>query len=245
MTKIDNRLLERNIVNIPAIVNGYENDNLKWETAASIFNLSKNSVGLILHRSCQIGRLLLLTAPIPIELRGDDQNEENYSVWGIVQHCTLIAGEEPTENFMAGIALIGQEPPTSYLINPLQNYRLCGINQNGLWKIEEVEQEFVPRKFQRFRCSIEVFLGLLDEQSNLAGGEKVVTDNISIGGAAVFSNLDLKVGDCVKFIANEYEFTALAIVRNSQQYDNQKFLLRLEFIAGKFPIEKIRRLISE
>ncbi|MEK7724135.1 MAG: PilZ domain-containing protein [Acidobacteriota bacterium] len=236
MAQIEDFVLEQNILNIPVKVKGIDFDKWEWEEKTDIVSVSRNSRGIILSRKCQIGHLLCLESDFNAE---SESVAGNYgAIWGIVQHCTLISAKNSVEKFNVGLALIGENPPDDYFENPTQYYRICGIGKDGFWKIEQTEVEFIPRKHPRFLVSIEVFLGILDDSSNLGKGEKVLTENISFGGAAVFSDLALNKGDCVKFISAQYEFSALAVVRNITKIPNNKQKIHLEFIAGKFPVEK-------
>ena len=240
MTELDEILPEKNSVNIPITVKGMGKENGGWEETANIINLTKNNMSFTLNRKCQIGHLLCLANPVDSEPEGVEKSEENCSVWGIIQQCTRLPTEnEVGENYHVGIALIGDAPPVSYFENPSQYYRLSGVSHNGFWIVEETAKEFISRKHPRFFASIEVFVALLDDSLNLAEGGKVLTENISFGGAAVFSNLQVEVGDCVKFIAAKYEFTALAVVRHITRFNDGKQKVHLEFAAGRFPLEKL------
>ena len=241
MTQIEDFVLEQNIVNIPVIVKGIEQNSDIWEETTDIVSLSQNSRGIILSRQCEIGHLLCLATPEEYDMDSmrDPALEKYKSLWGIIQHCTLISGKDSSEKYNIGLALIGENPPDEYLENPAQYFRLTGVNYNGFWKIQATEKKFFTRKHPRFLVSFEVFLGVLDDSLSLGEGEKVLTENISFGGAAVFSNLELNLGDCVKFISARYEFSALAVVRNITKLSNNKQKVHLEFLAGRFPVEKL------
>lgn len=239
MSKVEDLILKQNIITIPAIVKGRETINDYWEESTNIISTSINTMGITLSRQCQIGHLLCLAPQTDVEVAGNIRFEEDHFIWGIIQKCTLIPGKDLTEKYNVGIAIIGTIPPASYFTHPLQYYRIFGVGENGFWKIEETEKEFITRKHPRFLVSIEAYIGLLGETLTMDEGEKVLTDNISFGGAAVFSNLDLEIGDCVKFIAAKYEFSGLAVVRNLTQLPNQAQRVHLEFLAAKFPIEKL------
>lgn len=240
MTEIDQILPEQNAIKIPIIIKGIEKDSGEWEENTNIITLSKNSMGFTLNRKCQIGHLLCLANPADSESESSKQNLENCSAWAIIQQCAALPSENTqSENYHVGVALIGDAPPISFFENPSQYYRLSGLSNSGFWIVEETAKEFISRKHPRFFASVEVYLALLDDSLNLAEGEKVLTENISFGGAAVFSNLKVEVGDCVKFISAKFEFSALAVVRNLTQYANGKQKIHLEFSAGRFPLEKL------
>lgn len=240
MEQVEKRSSERESVEIPGFVKGQDANKIPWQENIRVTSLSKNSAGIEIPRKCRIGNLIFLSAPIPLEMRSNKSEKENYEIWGIIQHCTPFTKEDNTNEYHLGLALIGEKPPNSYVGNPMQHYRLKGISSNGFWNIEETEKEFIIRKYARFWANIEVYLGILDEHSDLSGGEKVFTENISAGGVAALTNLEISKGDCVKFIAADYDFSALAIVRNVQKMANQKMKVHLEFAVAKFPMEKLK-----
>lgn len=237
MTQFEEVLPEQNDISIPVIVKGIENEN--WEENSHVISVSKNNLGFTLNRQCNIGNLLWLDTLDNNKSLG--QSDENQKVlWGIVQRCTSLGENNSPQIYHIGLALIGYDPPSSFVSNPSQYYRICGISYNGFWKVEETEKEFITRKHPRYLASIEVFIGLLNDTFNLEGGEKVLTENISFGGAAVYSNLEVEIGDCVKFISAQHEFSALSVVRNITRYTTGKQKIHLEFVAGKFPLERLR-----
>ena len=239
MTKENTRSFGRADIKLPAILKGQETSSKTWEEQALIYNISRNSLGLFLNQEYKVGRLVSVTAKLPKEFDSGYKNGEETTIWGIIQHCTLIGVNNPAGKYHLGVALIGDTPPISYVANPLQNYRLCGVDEKGLWKVEEAGKEFIVRKYPRFIANIEVFLGQIDDRGQMFGGERVITDNISVGGIALFSSLDLSVGDCVKVVAAKYDFSGLAVVRNVTSKNNRKAKVCLEFLSARFPIDKL------
>jgi hypothetical protein len=239
MSDFEDLIPERNEIKIPVIIKGLEKENGEWQEQTNVISHSKNNLGFTLTRKCQIGQLICLDTQNNFKQIIKTKEDEGREVWGVIQRCTSLGDSKLEKSYHIGIGIIGLEPPVSYFENPAQFYRVCGINYQGFWKVEESENEFVTRKHQRYLASVEGFIGLLNDSFNMEGGEKVLTENISFGGAAVFCNLNLNIGDCVKFISAQYEFTALSVVRNITRYSNNKQKVHLEFIAGRFPIEKL------
>jgi hypothetical protein len=238
-TQLDDILPEQSNLYIPVIIRGKENAQANWEENTGLTSLTKTTMAFTLNRSCQIGQLLSLEVAPEAEIHVATNLEKGRVVWAIIQSSTSLGGNESGGNYHTGVALIGDTPPASYFFNPLQYYRFSGVSHNGFWRIQETEKEFITRKYPRYPVEIEVYLGLLDDSLNMAGGEKVTTENISFGGAAAFTDLDLTIGDCVKFISAKHEFTALAVVRNIREYNNNKRKVHLEFVAGRFPMDKL------
>ena len=112
------------------------------------------------------------------------------------------------------------------------------MNADGLWKIEEAKSAFKVRKHARFRKHIDHYLALLDSKQRTIGGERTVTQNISKSGAAVYTTLDVGVGERVKFICEQFDFSGLAVVCNRQESESDEpARLHLQFVENTFPVE--------
>lgn len=220
------------------VVKFKESDESFSKEVADVITTSSSGAGFYLKRKCEVGHLISLMMPLPAHQRSYDHKKELYSVWGLVQHCHEIAGDDGTA-YHVGVAFIGKHAPGSYDRNPKQNYRICGMNDNGLWKVMEAAAPFKTRKDMRFWKSIDLYLALLDGQKASLGGEKTITENISKSGAAVISTLDISVGDRVKFISAEYDFSGLAVVCNRQIGEDNRLRLHLQFVENTFPVELI------
>jgi hypothetical protein len=176
---------------------------------------------------------------LPPHLRCYDHDEEFYQVWGLVQNCNF-AGNNESHAYQIGVAFIGNEAPESYEANPSQNYRICGMNDDGLWKVTEADSRFVQRKELRYWRKLKLYLAMIDARRESVGGERCATENISRHGAALITNLELHVGDRVKLISEEYDFSSLAVVCNVRASEDGKTRANLEFIGHTFPVEKLR-----
>lgn len=206
---------------------------------ADIISVSSSGAGFILKRRCSVGHLVSLTMPLPPHQRSYDHKKELYSVWGLVQHCHEVVAEGKT-SYHVGVAFIGKHAPHSYDSNPDQNYRICGMADDGLWMVKEAAAPFKTRKDLRFWKSIDLYLALLDSQKGQLSGERTTTENISRSGAAVISTLDVNVGDRVKFINEKYDFSGLAVVCNRQIGEDKRTRLHLQFVESRFPVELIK-----
>lgn len=218
------------------VVKFKESDDSICKEVANVITASSSGAGFYLKRKCEVGRLISLMMPLPAHQRSYDHEKELYSVWGLVQHCHEITAEGEM-TYHVGVAFIGKNAPGSYERDPNQNYRICGMNDDGLWKVKEAAAPFKTRKDMRYWKSIDLYLALIDSQKALLAGERTITENISRSGAAVISTLDVNVGDRVKFISEGYDFSGLAVVCNRQIGDDNRPRLHLQFVENKFPID--------
>jgi hypothetical protein len=113
------------------------------------------------------------------------------------------------------------------------------MNDLGLWSITESDSRFVQRKELRYWRKIEFYLALIDQRRETIGGERTLTENVSKSGAALTTNLELKVGDRIKLINEEFDFSSLAVVCSSQANTEGKYRISLEFVNGSFPVQKL------
>jgi hypothetical protein len=241
--------VERMPVLINASVKAREGENSFWKEDTSLINLSRAGASFYADHKCQVGQLVSLLFPMPKHLRVYDQNEINYRVWGLVQHCNAVHNNEISGKYYVGIAFIGKSAPMSYYQNPQQTYRISGADETGLWKIRENERPFVKRKDSRFPVSLDVTIRAINDQSVVIAEEETVTQNISFSGAAVLSSLSVEAGSVVLFRCESYGFSSAAIVRDKKfneaeaeegEYKHSK--LHLEFTEGKFPLEQVKEI---
>lgn len=213
-----------------------------WKETAEVISISPTGAGFYLKRECKAGRLVSLMIPVEPHLRCYDHDKELYRVWGLVQHCHKITSDDP--GFHIGVAFIGRIAPESYKQDPEQSYRICGMNEDGLWKVKESSKEFRPRKDARFYTVFDHYLAVVDGHKTSLRGERTTTENISKHGAAVISSLNVHVGDRVKFISEKYDFSGLAVVCNRRERPGGKATLNLQFVENTFPVEKISLTVN-
>jgi hypothetical protein len=224
---------------LDAIVNGIGSDGTRWKEVADVFSFTSSGVGFYMARQCTVGNLISLKTKMPPHLRCYDHDSKSYEVWGLVQHCHMSTRLDASA-FQVGVAFIGKHPPATYAANPHQNYRICGMNDVGLWSVTESNSRFVQRKELRFWNKIDFYLALIDDRRETVGGERTSTENISKSGAAVITKLELKQGDRIKLINEEFDFSSLAIVCNSEPHEDGRYRINLEFIGGSFPVGKLK-----
>lgn len=219
-----------------AVIKVKEEDG-SWKETADVISVSPTGAGFYLKRECRAGRLVSMMIPVEPHLRCYDHDKELYRVWGLVQHCHKITSDDP--GFHVGVAFIGKNAPESFKNDPEQSYRICGMSEDGLWKIREAAKEFKPRRDARFYTVFEHYLAVVDGQKASLRGERTTTENISKHGAAVLTSLNVNVGDRVKFISEQYDFSGLAVVCNRRERSGGKATLNLQFVENAFPVEKI------
>ncbi len=232
------RQAERIVLSLPIRVEAHDFQNKIWREISHLESVSNIGAGFYLSRPFEVGQLLCLTMPLEKNLRRYDHDQEQYSVWGIVRHCHRTLKNEFSV-YHIGVAFIGQMPPSGYRKNPLTIYQISKIKEDGFWEIGEDSQTPSTRHQPRYAIPIDVYIAVCDANETIVAHERTVTENISEGGASVFSALQLNIGDTVKVIKQHGSFSAEAIVRNRRVGEDNLPRLHLEFVNVRFPLEGI------
>jgi len=232
------RQVERFVMSLPVRVEAHDIQNKIWRELTHLETVSYRGAGFYLSRVFGVGQLVLLTLPLPKELRRYDFDEEQYAIWGIVRHChRKLRGNSSV--YHVGVAFIGPQPPYSYRKNPQTSYQFFQVRDDGLWEVCEDARTPSTRAQLRYNISVEIFLAVYDAQDTVVAHEKTVTENISASGISVFSQLPLNTGDAVKVIKQDGGFSATAVVRHRRIGDDNLPRLHLEFVDARFPLEGI------
>jgi hypothetical protein len=227
-------------MSLHAVVKGRKEGDRRWKEVADLLTFSPTGASFNLRREREVGTLVSLTVPLPVHMRCYDFDKDFYEVWGLVQHCQPMKVSRDEERFHIGVAFIGKSCPASYRASPSQHYRIAGVNNDGMWKVEESMTPFKKRADVRFWTEIDLYLAVIDLKDGSTGGEKTTAENISRGGAAVYTTLDINIGDRVKFISEEYDFSGLAVVCN-RTTDEGRAKLHLKFVQNSFPVKALMK----
>jgi hypothetical protein len=233
----EKRIAKRHQSAIELAVKGRKSKDFFWKETTETINISRLGTNFTLDRPCPPGRLLSLELNMPQNFRCYDWDKDVYQVWAVVQHCQMIFG---TDSYQIGVAFVGKNAPKSYRENPSKAYKISGLDADGFWNIREDKIPFVTRNHQRFPRSLKTRIAFIDAQGKETEvDENAVTEDISVGGTAVFSDLRANTGDCVRFTCPEYDFSSLCVVRNRQIREIDDVILNLSFSEEKFPVENL------
>jgi hypothetical protein len=237
--KLDSRGSHRLSADLKTIVQVKETPTEAWKEVTAVSTVSKNGAGFTLSRKVEVGRLVSLVLPMPTEFRAYDESAELYPVLGLVQHVSETTVDGKTA-FNVGVGFVGKAMPESFKKDPKQNYRFSGVGANGLWTITEANSQFKARKNPRFWRSI--VLTVSQMKRNREGAEKVMakSKDISASGLSVVCDLDVEIGEKVKIGCKQYDFYAIAEIRNRKvSKDGKETTLHMEFVGDEFPMYKL------
>jgi hypothetical protein len=163
----------------------------------------------------------------------------------LVRRCVPL-GNGAAESYAIGVAFVGKNPPGSYVDNPSKLYDLSNREDGGLWQLVEAvtipDESDLPgylRRHTRFAIPESLLLEMLDENGDVAASEVSVTENISLGGAAVFTSFNVEPGAFLRVKSERHDLSIISIVRGKRIGDDGIIRLHLEFIDHMFPLEGI------
>jgi hypothetical protein len=243
----ENRRIQRISLPLPVRVEVRVDKELTWHEITRLGDVSAFGCGFAVKRPIKRGRLILLTIPMPRQLRNFDHAEPQYRVWGLVRRC-IPMGSPVTPEYSIGVAFVGRNPPADFIDHPSRLYELVerSDEDSGLWHIGRADlradDSTLPkelRKQTRYFIPEPVVVEQTDEAGNVVLREHTVTENISLGGAAVFSTVQASPGTFVRFLSERYDINILSVVRGSRVGPDGITRLHLEFIDRLFPLEGI------
>jgi hypothetical protein len=234
------RIKERLELRLPVRVHCRESQDFAWSEVTRIIDVTPFGAGLTIKRPTERGRLLHLTIPMPRQLRVFDFAEDQYKIWAVVRHVRPLA----PAGFEVGVAFIGKQPPDSYEQDPTRRYEVSNEpSESGMLEIQDppIEQSqpvtVSDRIHTRHNIPVALSLETFTETGAVADVESTVTENISRGGATIFTGLDIPVGRFVRITCPEYNLTIHAVVRGRSQGTGGMPRMHLEFIDGEWPVD--------
>ena len=243
----ENRRIQRISLPLPVRVEVRVEKDVSWYEITRLSDVSAFGCGFMLKRPLKRGRLALLTIPMPRQLRNFDHADPQYRVWGLSRRC-IPTGSPLSPEYSVGIAFVGKNPPSEYLEHPSRLYELMEKTDtgNGLWHISQADlrsdDSHLPKELRRqtrYFIPEPVTIEEHDNAGNVIRSEQTVTENISLGGAAVFSTIKAEAGTFLRFISERYDINILSVVRGSRVGPDGITRLHVEFIDRLFPLEGI------
>lgn len=243
------RRRERLHLSLPIRVQCRETLDEGWEEITRLIDVTPFGAGFTLVHEIAVGRLLLLTTPMPRQLRVYDHAEEQYRVWALVRHVRRQTVGNVTTSAI-GAAFIGKYPPISYAENPSKIYEVIAPDAIGFWSLREVlptgagEQKQADfgidlRRQSRYQIPMNVTIEVFGANGETVATELTVTEDISLTGASVLTTLNIECGRFVRLSSEQYDVTIVAIVRARKIGKDGVTRLHLEFIDRQFPLEVV------
>jgi len=181
----DKRRIQRISLPLPSRVEVKINDQVSWNEVTRLTDISAFGAGFSLKRPLKRGRLVLLTVPMPRQLRCFDYSDAQYRVWSLVRRCIPVRNDKDEIRYSVGVAFTGKNPPSNYLDDPSTLYEITHREEEGLWHVAEsdvtkADQAHLSkeeRRQTRFFIPETVTLEVLDAEGNI-----VATAGWELGG---------------------------------------------------------------
>ena len=246
VTEKENRRIQRYALALPARVEVKVDANFSWSDITRLEDVSAFGCGMNLKRPVKRGRLLLVSVPMPRQLRCYDYLEPQYKIWGLVRRCVAVGAGREDESYAVGVAFIGKNPPVPYLEDPSKLFDLSEREDGGLWQLREMDtkadESDLPaylRRHTRFSIPESLLIEMLDENGDVVASEVTVTENISVGGAAVFTSFEVTNGAFLRVKSERHDLSIISIVRGRHVGSDGIVRLHLEFIDHLYPLQGI------
>ncbi len=218
------------------VYQAYNADGSTVEDRAELCDASTRGASFLLGRRLDPGRVLHLAAPLPRRFRSFDAETPSYFVYAIVRHSVPVE-----ERWRVGVMFFGKEPPKGFDSHPGALYFLPSDTPPpapGGPRPALVEAEPDPggrRLTQRFRIFVDFVLRQVDEWGTVLSEELTVAENVSLGGACVYTSLPLRVGHIVHVQERGGPFEARAEVRDTYVGIDRIRRVSLSFLDGRGP----------
>jgi hypothetical protein len=242
----DDRRIQRISLPLPVRVEVLIDGSNGWNEVTRLSDVSAYGCGFTLKRPIKRGRLVLLTVPMPRQLRSFDYSEPQYRVWALVRRCIAKSGGVGDQEFSIGVAFTGKRPPEGHFDQPSRLYDIDHQGGTGLWHVDladlRKDESDMPkelRKQTRYFIPEALKLEQVDAAGNVTFSEASVTENLSYGGASVFSTLTGGPGTFLRVTSERFDVTILSVVRGTRVGPDGIPRLHIEFIDRFFPLEGI------
>jgi hypothetical protein len=237
------RIRERLELKLPVRVQVRETPDFEWFEITRLINVTPFGAGFTLKRPIEKGRLVLMTIPMPRQLRVFDHLEDQYRVWALVRYMrALPASPGKASAFEVGVAFVGKRAPKSYEEDPTKRYEiassisemraLTGDPDTIVGPLSSAEK----RSFTRHNIPVDMFLETLDEKGEVDLTEDTVTEDISRQGATIFTSLTFTPGRFIRLTSKQFQLTVYAAVRNQSTGSDGVPRIHVEFIDREWPL---------
>jgi hypothetical protein len=194
-------------MNVTVRVLGHNPDGTQWEEMTATDDASYGGASFPLRHSHGVGQVLLLSAPLPRNFRRYDLAETSYKTYALVRNTR----DTENGNHVVGVMFLGRLPPKGFEARPGGRYRLPTDPRT-----ERTRPAASSPGEQRRHERLQLFVNLRVKRPADTGvaEEQTVTENVSRGGARVFTTLPVAKGETLTVTDLDDRAAAHADVRN-------------------------------
>lgn len=236
------RFNERTNLEIPVEVTYRETVETSWREQTQIEEITVCGGGFTVTHPLEPKRLVHLRMPLPIQYRLYDFGKKYYDVWGLVRYARLIDAEVNGKiSLKVGVALVGSEPPRSFLSDPATLYDLKPVlRKQSLWQLRELPRTKGPYarpSEKRHALRTMVTVHKVADDGRIGEALNAETQNISESGMALTTKFSSPTPNYL-IVKSADNYPILAKIRGAQHLTIETELLHLEFISGKWAFDE-------
>jgi hypothetical protein len=173
-------------LSVPVRVVGHDPDGRPWEEMTATEDASYGGASFSLKHPHAVGQVLHLSSPLPRNFRRYDLAETSYKTYALVRN--MRAGDRGEH--VVGVLFLGRVAPKGFETRPGGRFRLPDDPKTGATTAARER-----RRHER----LPIFVNVRVQRPGASGapGEQTVTENVSRGGARVFTTLPIAAGETV------------------------------------------------
>lgn len=179
-------------LSVPVRVLGHDPDGRPWEEMTSTDDASYGGASFPLKHAHAVGQVLHLSSPLPRNFRRYDLAETSYKTYALVRNTRT----GPEGEHLVGVLFLGRVPPKGFDARPGGRFGLPEDPKTGPTPGPGPGPE--RRRHER----LQMFVNLRVRWLGTSGAveEQTVTENVSRGGARVFTTLPVAAGQAVTVV---------------------------------------------
>jgi hypothetical protein len=208
-------------MNVAARVQGHDPDGAPWEEMTTTDDASYGGASFSLHHPHGVGQVLLFSAPLPRNFRRYDLAETSYKTYALIRNTRTKGDGE----HVVGVMFLGRVPPKGFDVKPGGRYRLPTDPRTA------AAPDVGPQSDRRRHERLQLFVNLRVKRARDSGvmEEQTVTENVSRGGARVFTTLPVVRGESLTVTDLDDRVASEAVVRNVYVGSDRVTRLNLQF----------------
>lgn len=209
-------------MSVPVRVLGHDPDGTEWEEMTATDDVSYAGASFPLRHAHGVGQVLTFSAPLPRNFRRYDLTETSYKTYALIRNSRTT----PDGGRLVGVMFLGRVPPKGFDAKPGGRYRLPTDP-----RMAAAQDTGAPPSERRRHERLQLFVNLRLRRGGPGGvmDEQTVTENVSRGGARVFTTLPVAKGETLTVTDLEETVSAEAVVRNVYVGSDRVTRLNLQF----------------
>lgn len=230
---------------VSVCVRGRDPDGAEWAEVTRMLDATQSGASFVLGRQPRLGQLLHITLPPPV-IAARARAEDYGGHWSLVWALSPQEAADGSPAHKVSVTYVGNDLPRHFVTRAGRDFGFVFEDDGGVRLHERLAlvggagAADRRRRGTRLQIPVEVKLEVLDERDVVIETESTVTENISRGGAAVWTALAAEPGASVRLMGVRNGVTVQGVVRRRRAGADGITRLHLEFTEGVWPLEGLR-----